>query len=67
MKIKVFFKIRIIHTFKTTIDANLELKLDDEKKITDYEVVNVNFDLFAGQLFYQPFSRNENRYYQPWF
>ena len=33
----------IIHTFKTTIDANLELKLDDEM-ITDYEVVNATYE-----------------------
>jgi len=32
------------------IDANLELKLDDEKKITDYEVVNApNYELVKVQ------------------
>ena len=32
------------------IDANLELKLDDEKNITDYEVVNTpNYELVKVQ------------------
>jgi len=52
-KIEMNYRIEFIYFLpwnKVTLDANLELKLDDEKNIIDYEVVNAtNYELVKIQ------------------